>query len=87
MIHDLGRQREMIEYDRHELGRTVQALADRMDVKTRGREALATVKGKARGVAREYRVTAAMGAAAGMLATGAVAVIGYAIRSARHPRA
>ncbi|MEU3093212.1 DUF3618 domain-containing protein, partial [Streptomyces massasporeus] len=46
--------REQVEHTRHELGDTVQALADRADVKTRAREKAVAVREQAGAKAQEW---------------------------------
>lgn len=60
---DAEELREQVERTRHELGRTVEALADKADVKARGRAKAAEVKDRAAHTAGEWRHKAAEGAA------------------------
>ncbi|WP_432075274.1 DUF3618 domain-containing protein [Streptomyces wuyuanensis] len=60
---DAEELREQVEQTRHELGQTVQALADKADVKARGQAKAAEVKDRAVHTAGELRHKAAEGAA------------------------
>ncbi len=44
MSDEVARQRDLIRWEREELGRTVQALADKVDVQARAKEAVASAK-------------------------------------------
>jgi hypothetical protein len=73
MNEELTRQRRQIERDREELGRTVQALAEKVDVQARAKQALTSVKAKVDAAARGYDRTDVFLAATG-LTSGVVAL-------------
>ncbi|MDT5026692.1 MAG: hypothetical protein QOE61_3118 [Micromonosporaceae bacterium] len=73
MSDELTRQRRQIARDREELGRTVQELAEKVDVQARAKHALASVKLKAHTAARRYDRTDVL-LAATSLASGIVAL-------------
>lgn len=85
MSEELIRRREQIKRDRDELGRTVQALAHKVDVPARTRDAVASAKLRVHTAARGYGADELRwGAVAG---AGTVAVLGatwLALRR-RHP--
>jgi Protein of unknown function (DUF3618) len=51
---DLARQRELVLAQREELSRTIQVLADKVDVPARAREAAATAKARIGAAGRRY---------------------------------
>jgi hypothetical protein len=71
MTDKITHQRQLVEQDREDLGRTVHALARKLDVHARARDALASAKMKVHIAARRYRRTDAVLAATG---TGAAVV-------------
>jgi hypothetical protein len=73
---ELARQRELIAVQREELSRTIQVLADKVDVPARAREAVASARDRMRAVARQYtRPGYALGAVA--VVSAVVSVIAF----------
>ena len=78
MSDEVTRQRRQISADREELGRTIQALAERVDVAARAREALSSARVRLRLATRRVGRTDVVLAAASLTA-GAVALVSLII--------
>jgi hypothetical protein len=74
MTEKVTHQRQLVEQDREDLGRTVHALAGKADVQARAKNAFASARMRVRTTARRYRRTEAV-LAATSAAAAVVAVI------------
>ena len=83
MIDKVTHQRQLVEQDREDLGRTVHALAAKVDVRARAKDALASARMRMRSAARGYPRTDAMLAATSTAAT-VVALISLVVWWRRH---
>ena len=78
MSDKLAHQRQLVEQDRADLGRTVHALAGKLDVQARAKDALASARMKVRTAARGHRRCDAV-LAMTSTASGVVALISLVI--------